>query len=123
MAEDDELPNIPLIGPARPWINLVHRVGLPWVLIVGAVYYGYPLAKDTLEVAKQVREQQEATNKRMDSLDSQATKAMPLLEEATKAIPLLQSIHEATRAGAKQRHEDIQNLRSEVNSVKKDAIQ
>ena len=110
-ANGNELPNIPGLGPAQPWINLLHTIGMPWVIIALSAWYGVPFAKDIAQKAEAVRVNQAETNKRMDALDSHAQKAMPMLEEATKAIPLLRSIHQATKEGAKQRHEDIEDLK------------
>jgi len=111
-AQGNELPTLPILGSLQPWVNLVHMVGMPWVLIGLSVWYGIPFAKDISDKAGRVEAQQVETNKRMDALDNHATKAMPLLEESVKAIPLLQAISKSTKEGAVQRHKDLDELKS-----------
>lgn len=106
----NQLPTIPILGPMQPWINLVHMVGMPWVIIVLSVWFGIPFAKDIADTAKRVEVQQTETNKRMDALDGHATKAMPLLERSVEAIPLLEAIHKTAKDGAAERHHDFKAL-------------
>ena len=115
-----ELPNI-LGVKVQPWINLIHMVGLPWVIIVVSIIYGIPYARDISQSAKDVstastavQESSAKTNERLRSLEAQAADAMPLLKESVKAIPLLERIHAATKEGAKQRHMDLDELKVEA---------
>lgn len=108
------LPSIPVIGPLEPWINLIHTVGLPWVIIALSAYYGVPFARDIAAKADAVAVGQAETNKRMENLEGQCNTAMPLLKDAVKAVPLLERIHDGLSDGAKQRHDDLRNLRSEL---------
>lgn len=112
----NQLPTVPILGSLQPWVNLIHMVGMPWVIIGLTAWYGIPFAKDIADKAGKVELQQMETNKRMDALDGHATKAMPLLEESVKAIPLLQAIHKATKDGAIQRHKDLEDLRTDTQN-------
>jgi len=105
-----DLPTIPILGPLQPWINLIHTVGLPWVIIGLTAYYGIPYAKDIAAIAYQVKAEQAETNKRMGVLDDHAQKAMPMLEEATKSIPLLQAILDEKKKGTAQIHKDFEEF-------------
>lgn len=115
-AQGNELPTV-FGQPIQPWINLVHVIGMPWVIIGLSVWYGIPFARDIAEKAGKVEAQQAETNKRMDALDTHATKAMPLLEESVKAIPLLQSIAKTTKEGSAQRHRDLDGLKTELQTA------
>lgn len=106
--QSSKLPSLPFIGPIEPWINLVHTVGMPWVIIGLSAYYGVPFARSISETALAVSSQQQATNDSIRCLKEQAEKAMPMLEEATKAIPLLRSIKDS----GNQRHQDLQDLKT-----------
>lgn len=87
--QPQQLPNeIPAI--ARPWINLIHTVGLPWVIIFLTAYWGIPFATDALKAQKQVIDQ-------VDKLNKQAETAMPLLNKAVEAVPILEAIHRSNQ--------------------------
>lgn len=105
-ADGNELPVIPGVGPIKPWITLVHTIGLPWAIIGVYVWLVRPVALDSVQMQKD-------TVVEMKELKAQAQEAMPMLKEATKAIPLLQSIHKATKEGANQRHQDLDDLKAE----------
>ena len=105
------LPTLPVLGPLQPWVNLVHTVGLPWVIIGVSIWYGIPFAKDISQQATELKESSKSTNDRLNTLDDHAKKAMPLLEEATKAIPILNEILNTKKIEIKEHRDDINELK------------
>jgi hypothetical protein len=95
---DEQMPNeIPAF--AKPWINLIHTVGLPWVMICLSAYYGIPFANDALNTQREVKASVDALNKRAED-------AMPLLQKAVEAVPILEAIHRTNMRAAADRHID-----------------
>lgn len=107
------LPNVPVIGPLRPWINLVHVIGLPWFIIVVSVYYGVPYGKQALEqqltLISEVKDNKETVTSKLDDLDKKA--------KVTNAI--LTQIQKVTIDSASQRHDDINELRVGIGRIPK----
>lgn len=96
---DEQMPNeIP--AWVKPWINLLHTIGLPWAMIVLSAYYGVPFATDSLKTLKGVSDKMDAAVTKVDSLSS----------KVDAAVASLDYIHRSNVRADAQRHEDLKVL-------------
>lgn len=103
-------PDIPLLGPSLPWINLAQKVGAPWVAVVlmgVGIYYGFPMLRQSLDIWDNMSKKQSEIAETQNELK----------EQATEAVPILQDIHKATVAGTLQRHDDIKKVTESVKAA------
>lgn len=97
---DEQMPNeIP--AWIKPWINLLHTIGLPWAIIVLSAYYGIPFANDSLITLK-------AVSTKMDDVVSKVEKVSSKVDSAVSNLDL---IHRSNVRADAQRHEDIIDLK------------
>ncbi len=98
--------NLPVPAVAEPWLNLIHQIGMPWALLIGLCWFFYPIAVKSLDT--------------LNKLDSHANRAMPMLEKATDAIPLLEQLNRQTSQAARQRHNDLTEIKANIPQKKDD---
>ena len=99
-SQGNELPTLPFIGPMQPWINLVHTVGMPWVIIVLSAYYGIPFAKDISNVAEAMKNNLIKINGTLESNHE-----------------MLKNIREGNSKAAAERHKDFKEFKETAGAA------
>lgn len=72
------------------YINLIHKIGLPWALLGALVWYVMPYAKTALNKIDEV-------TIGVNTLNEHARTAMPMLEKVSAAIPTLEEVERNQR--------------------------
>ena len=96
---DEQMPNeIPAF--IKPWINLIHTVGLPWVIIGLSAWYGIPFANEALKTQRAVIESVDVLSKKMETsifiLDSiHRTNVHAAVAASSAAAMIHEDAHEA----------------------------